>query len=183
MLHRTISELESGLDKIRQSPKDQGRIELIVRRPEKGQREVLTEGELTLEEGLAGDCWKNRDPDPNMQINIINARAIAAIAGAKETWPLAGDQLYVDLDLSGTNLPPGTRLEMGSAIVEITAEPHTGCRKFAARFGMDAMKFVNSIVGRNLNLRGLNARVVKAGLIRNGDAVVKRPFDSLSNAE
>jgi MOSC domain-containing protein YiiM len=168
-----MTELESGLDEIRRSPKNEGRLELIVRRPIKGQREVVNEGRLTVEEGLAGDCWKDNYPDPDMQVNIMSTRAIALVAGDKERWPLAGDQLFVDMDLSEANLPPGTRLELGTALIEVTAEPHTGCRKFAARFGPDAVKFVNSGVGRSLNLRGLNARVIRAGTIRIGDVVRK----------
>lgn len=108
-----------------------------------------------------------------MQINIMNSRAIALIACERDRWALAGDQLYIDLDLSGSNLPPGTRLELGSAILEITAPPHTGCSKFAARFGVEAVKFVNSVRGRQMNLRGLNARVVKPGAVRKGDIVRK----------
>jgi MOSC domain-containing protein YiiM len=177
MLHRKLNELEDGLEEIRLSPKDQGRLELIVRRPVKGQREVLTEGELSFSEGLVGDCWKTYDPHPNMQINIMNARAIAVIAGDRLHWPLAGDQLYVDLDLSEANMPPGTKLEVGSAVLEITMEPHTGCSKFASRFGVDAVKFVNSPGGRALNLRGRNARVAKAGTIRSGD-IVRRAWTS-----
>ena len=91
----------------------------------------------------------------------MNARAAALVAGDRERWPLAGDQLYVDLDLSGENLPPGTRLAIGSAVVEVTDEPHTGCKKFSARFGLDALEFVNSPEGRALNLRGINTRVVE----------------------
>jgi MOSC domain-containing protein len=173
MPHRKLTDLETELNQIRLSPKDHGRLELIVRRPIKGQREVLTQGDLTLTEGLSGDCWKDHSPQPDMQINIMNSRAIAAIAGDRVHWPLAGDQLYVDLDLSETNLPPGTRLEVGSAILEVTDVPHTGCGKFAARFGTDAAKFVNSALGRSLKLRGLNARVMKPGLIRSGDAIRK----------
>jgi MOSC domain-containing protein YiiM len=108
-----------------------------------------------------------------MQINIMNSRAIAVIAWEKDQWALAGDQLYIDMDLSGSNLPPGTQLELGSAVLEITTPPHTGCHKFAARFGVDAVKFVNSVHGRQMNLRGLNARVVKPGTIRKGDIVRK----------
>ena len=146
---------------------------MIVRRPIKGQREVLEEGQLTLDEGLAGDCWKNHSPHPDMQINIMNSRAIALVAADRERWPLAGDQLFLDMDLSETNLPPGSQLELGSALLEITARPHTGCGKFAARFGVDAVKFVNSMRGRELNLRGRNARVLKPGIIRNGEMVRK----------
>ena len=173
MPNRTMTELESGLEEILRSPAVEGRLEMIVRRPLKGQREVLAEGQLTLEEGLAGDCWKRHHPHPNMQINIMNSRAIALVAGDAERWPLAGDQLFIDLDLSESNLPAGTQLEMGSATVEITAEPHTACGKFAARFGVDAVKFFNSVRGRNLNLRGRNARVLKAGTIRSGDIIRK----------
>lgn len=111
-----------------------------------------------------------------MQINIMNSRAIALVAGDAERWPLAGDQLFIDLDLSEGNLPAGTQLEMGSATIEITAEPHTACGKFAARFGVEAVKFVNSVRGRNLNLRGRNARVLKAGTIRSGDIIRKIRF-------
>jgi MOSC domain-containing protein YiiM len=108
-----------------------------------------------------------------MQINIMNARVIGLIASNKSEWALAGDQLFVDLDLSESNLPPGTQLEVGSAIVEVTDKPHTGCGKFASRFGVEAVKFVNSPRGRSMNLRGLNARVVKAGVVRSGDRVAK----------
>jgi len=173
MLHRKLIDLEAGLEQIRLSPKDEGRLELIVRRPIKGQREVLIEGELSLSGGLVGDCWKNHDPHPDMQINIMNARAIGVIAGDRQYWPPAGDQLFVDLDLSEANMPPGTRLALGSAILEITDKPHTGCSKFAARFGVEAAKFVNSPSGRALNLRGRNARVAKAGIVRGGDVVRK----------
>lgn len=174
MPQRTKLELEEGLDEILKSPQNAGRLELIVRRPVKGQREVVEEGRLTLEDGLEGDCWKHHTPHPDMQINIMNSRAIALIACEKDRWALAGDQLYVDMDLSGSNLPAGTRLEIGSALVEITPEPHTGCVKFASRFGVDAVKFVNSVRGRQLNLRGVNARVVKPGIIRTGDTVFCR---------
>ena len=167
-------ELEGGLDEIRQSPQEEGPLEWIVRRPVTGQREVLDEGQLTLEDGLVGDCWSHKSPHPEMQINIMNSRAIALIAQEKDRWALAGDQLYVDLDLSGSNLPPGTRLELGSAILEITTPPHTGCGKFASRFGVEATRFVNSIRGRQLNLRGVNARVVKPGIIRKGDTIRKK---------
>jgi hypothetical protein len=176
-----MEELEAGLDEIRRSPKDGGVLELIVRRPLVDAREVLEEGELHLSEGLVGDSWKlrgsSRTPDgsahPDMQLNVMNARAIALVARERHRWPLAGDQLYVDLDLSDENLPPGTRLSIGSAVIEVTPQPHTGCKKFVSRFGLDAMKFVNSPVGRRLRLRGLNARVVRPGRVRVGDAVKK----------
>lgn len=152
-----------------------------MRRPAAGEREVLQEGQLDVDEGLVGDTWKKRvssrrpdkSPHPDMQLNVMNARAIGLVAQEKERWPLAGDQLFVDLDLSEANLPAGTRLAMGSAVIEVTSQPHTGCQKFAERFGLDAVKFVNSPVGKELHLRGINARVVQPGTIRAGDIIRK----------
>ena len=181
--HLTTEELHEGLDEIRRSPRDQSALVLIVRRPGVNEREVLERGELDLAQGLVGDSWNRRGssrsidggPHPDMQLNIMNARAIALVAQSPDRWQLAGDQLFVDLDLSPANLPPGTRLAIGSAIVEVTAEPHTGCGKFVSRFGVDAMRFVNSTIGRELSLRGINAKVVQPGAIRIGDTVRKVP--------
>lgn len=180
--HLTIIELEAGLEMIRQSPKDEGPLEMIVRRLGVGEREVLQEAEIDLERGLVGDSWKERGSSstsdgtahPDMQIAVMNARAIGLLARTKDRWPLAGDQLFVDLDLSVENLPPGTRLIIGSALIEVTAEPHTGCRSFMRRYGADAVKFVNSPLGRQLQLRGINAKVIVPGLARVGDLVAKR---------
>ena len=179
--HLTRAELEAGMDEIRRSPKDEGPLELIVRRPSVGAREILEFGELDLVEGLKGDTWKARSSSrtedgsahPEMQLNIMNSRAIALVAQSKERWSLAGDQFYVDLDLSAENLPPGTRLEFGSAIIEVTPQPHTGCKKFVERFGVEAMKFVNSPTGRELHLRGINAKVIQPGTVRVGDTIKK----------
>ena len=154
---------------------------LIVRRPAVDAREVLEEGELNADEGLSGDTWRMRSSSrsedgrahPDMQLNVMSARAAALVAQSDDRWALAGDQLFVDFDLSAANLPAGTRLAVGEAVVEVTAQPHTGCRKFVDRFGLDAMKFVNSPVGRELNLRGINAKVVQAGIVRVGDTVRK----------
>ena len=176
-----MTELEAGLEFIRQSPKDQGLLRMIVRRPQDDDRESIEQGELSLSDGLVGDNWKVRGskhmPDgsanPDTQITIMNARIIALIAQTKDRWSLAGDQLYVDLDLGVENLPPGTRLTIGSAVLEVSAVPHTGCSKFLARFGRDAMKFVNSAEGKQLHLRGINTRVVQAGTIHVGDIVRK----------
>jgi MOSC domain len=181
MTHRSYSELEAGLDHVRAAPKDRGVLAMIVRRPQIGARDVLDEAELNVVEGLAGDSWRHRrstrttdgSPHPDMQLNIIGARAVHLVAQDRSRWPLAGDQLVIDLDLSGANLPPGTRLAIGSAVIEVTEQPHTGCGKFVERFGVDAHKLVNSPVGRELNLRGINAKVVQPGTIRVGDPVVK----------
>jgi MOSC domain-containing protein YiiM len=173
--HLTRQELEAGLDEIRQAPRDRGVLRLIVRRLELDAREVLEEGHLDPAHGLVGDTWKTqgRSSRPDRQLNIMNARAIALVAQSPDRWALAGDQLYIDLDLSADNLPPGTRFALGSAVIEVSEEPHTGCGKFAARFGTDAVKFVNSPEGRHLRLRGLNAKVVVPGVVRVGDIATK----------
>ena len=177
----TTAELEAGLDAIRQAPKDAGVLELIVRRPQVGVREQLMEGELDREQGLVGDGWSTRastrtrdgSPHPDMQLNVMNSRVIALLTQDKSRWQLAGDQLFIDLDLSEANVPPGTRLVMGTAVIEVTAQPHTGCAKFARRIGEEALKFVNSDVGKQLRLRGMNAKVVVPGTVRAGDEVRK----------
>jgi hypothetical protein len=166
--------LDAGLAEIRGAPADAGTLELVVRRPEVDEREVLDEGVLDLELGLVGDNWSVKGtPTLEAQLTLMNARVTALVAGERERWPLAGDQLYVDFDLSVENLPPGSRLAVGEAVVEISGLPHTGCAKFTARFGSDAIRFVNSPEGRALRLRGVNARVVEAGSVRPGDAVRK----------
>ncbi len=154
---------------------------MIVRRPEVDSRETIQEAELSLLDGLVGDNWKMRgsrkmpDGSANLgaQITIMNARSIALVAQTEDRWPLAGDQLYVDLDLSDDNLPPGTRLAIGSAVLEVSPVPHTGCNKFSARFGVDAMKFVNTPEGKQLHLRGINTRVIQAGIVHVGDVIRK----------
>ena len=179
--HLAMEALTAGLDAIRQSPKATGALELIVRRPQTEAREVLDVGKLDLVEGLVGDNWKQRgssstadgSANPETQLTLTNARLMALVAQEKERWPLAGDQLYVDFDLSVDNIPPGARLSLGAAVIQITEPPHTGCKKYAARFGLDALKFVNSREGRQLRLRGVNAKVIRPGAIRVGDAIKK----------
>lgn len=179
--HLTTAEIETGMADVLRSPKDEGVLRMIVRRPVVNAREVLDEGELSVDVGLVGDTWNMRasrrtpdgSPHPDMQLNVMNARLIALLAQDEARWPLAGDQLFVDLDLSSANLPPGTRLAMGSAVIEITPQPHTGCEKFVERFGRDAMHYVNSPEGRKRRLRGLNAKVIRPGRVRVGDVVRK----------
>ncbi|HUF83425.1 MAG TPA: MOSC domain-containing protein [Acidimicrobiia bacterium] len=171
--HLTTDDLLAGLDDVRKAPADDGRVELIVRRPAVDEREVLDEAVLSPEEGLAGDSWRERGSEPDRQLTLMNARAAALVAVDPERRSLAGDQLYVDIDLGDANLPPGSRLEIGSAVIEITEPPHRGCAKFASRFGRDALRLVNSPEGVELNLRGVNARVVTAGTVKLGDPVRK----------
>jgi hypothetical protein len=181
-IHLDTAALEAGLAEIRRAPSDGGTLELIVRRPEIDGRELLDEAELSFEDGVVGDTWKVRGSSrmadgsahPDMQLNVINARLSRLVGGDDDdVRALSGDQLHVDLDISHENLPPGTRLAIGDAVIEITEQPHTGCAKFAARFGKQALRFVNVGVGKQLRLRGLNARVVVPGTIRRGDSITK----------
>ncbi len=175
----TNAEIEAGMPHVLGSPKNGGTLEMIVRRPEVDAREVIDTGELDIEKGLIGDNWLTRGSSrtdnglghPEMQLNMMNIRFAELIAGDRERVPLAGDQFFVDLDLSRENLPIGTRLSIGTAIIELTAIPHLGCKKFVARFGPDAMKFANSDFGRSHNLRGVNAKVIKAGVVARGDLI------------
>jgi MOSC domain-containing protein YiiM len=183
MTHVAPADLEASLDALRDAPADGGRLVLIVSRPAEDERELLEHGRLDLEEGLVGDSWIERPssqtldggPDPDAQVTVMSARAAAMVSGDddRERWAQAGDQLYVDLDISHANLPAGTLLGIGHAILEVTDEPHLGCGKFSRRFGVEALKFVNSGQGRALRLRGLNTRVVEPGAIALGDAVRK----------
>jgi hypothetical protein len=179
--HLSEAELLAGLEGIKDAPEDGGTLDLIVIRPGENERTILTESEVSAGLGLHGDawarhCWKTLPdgrPDPAVQITLMSSRCIALLAQEKSRWPLAGDQLYVDLDLSQTNLPVGQRLSIGSAILEITRERHTGCAKFSQRFGPAALAFVNSPTGMALHLRGIYARVVKDGVIKVGETLNK----------
>jgi MOSC domain-containing protein YiiM len=177
MEHLTRQRLEAGLGKIRDSPRDAGLIVVVVRRPAVGVRELPGEAMLDLVTGLAGDNWLARgsastldgSADPQRQVTVMNARVAELVAGGLDRMPLAGDQLYVDLDLSVDNIPAGSLLAVGQAVLQVSDVPHLGCAKFVERFGAEAMRFVNSRVGRQLRLRGMNTRVVQPGIVRPGD--------------
>ena len=176
MQHSSYAELEAALPEIERSPRERGTVSLIVRRPSSGEREVLVAATLDVEEGLVGDRWARGKRRRVNQLTLINSRFVAALARERDRWPLAGDQLYVDFDLSSEHVPPGTRLTIGTAEIEVSPEPHTGCRLFAERYGRDAQRFAGSERGLELALRGINAWVVKGGEVRVGDEVVAR-FD------
>jgi hypothetical protein len=183
MAVRPLAELEAELDGVRAAPADVGRVELLVRRPAEEERELLDEGQLDLDRGLIGDMWSVRpsmsrgdgQPNPEAQVTVMSAPAAAIVSGTAEhaDWAQAGDQLYVDFDLSKANLPTGSRLTVGEAVLEVSELPHLGCGKFSRRFGVDALKLVNSDEGRELRLRGVNTRVVVPGAVRPGDRVAK----------
>ncbi len=166
------------MDEILAAPKDAGPVEMIVRRPAENQREVVDTGELKASEGLVGDDWRNRvdgddDPYVEAQLTLMNARVADAVAVTRDRWPLAGDQIYVDMDISKENLPPGTRLGIGDAVVEISEQPHTGCAKFAGRFGKEALRWANIGEGRDRRFRGVYAFVIEGGAFSLGDKVTK----------
>jgi hypothetical protein len=179
MEYKDLSTLEMGFDIIKDSPALEGTLQLIVVRPEVNERKEMNEGVLDESQGLIGDNWAARGSSetndgsahPEMQINIMNSRVARLISQDKSDWQMAGDQLFVDLNLNKDNVPPGTRLAVGEAILEVTAPPHTGCKKFAQRFGRDALKFSSTKKGRLWQLRGINAKVVKGGDIKIGDRV------------
>lgn len=180
--HLNTDELEAGLEEALTSPTDEGIVNLIVCRPDVGQRKVLQSAEFSLEIGLVGDNWSKKPyskspdggPHPEMQVTMINSRVLDLItAGDSSRMAVPGDQLVVDFDLSRENIPPGTKLNIGSAIIEVTEAPHTGCAQFVGWFGADAMRFVNSSRGRELCLRGINSKVIQPGVISQGDTITK----------
>jgi len=170
--HSSYAELEAALLEIEQSPRERGTLSLIVRRPSTNERETLDAATLDVEEGLVGDRWAVGKRRRVNQLTLINTRLVAALTHDRERWSLAGDQLYVDFDLSAEHVPPGTRIRVGAAVIEVSPEPHTGCRKFAERYGLEAQRFISSERGLALSLRGINAWVVKGAEVRVGDEVV-----------
>jgi len=177
-MHRTTAELDSLMKGILDAPQDAGPVEMIVRRPVEDEREVIDSAELTKAEGLVGDDWKSRVGDDEdafreTQLTLMNARVVDAVAVSRDRWPLAGDQIYVDMDISKENLPPGIRLGLGGAVIEISEQPHTGCAKFSGRFGKEALRWANVGEGRDRRFRGVYAFVVEEGSIKVGDKVTK----------
>ena len=179
--HLSTPDLVAGLEQIRNSPKNQSVLDMIVSRPEEDAREIMELADLDVVVGLVGDTWQDRPSarsgdgkaHPDMQITLMNSRVADLVAQSKERWPLSGDQLFADLDLSKTNVPPGTRISVGKAVLEATDQPHTGCKKFASRCGVDALKFISSPATEVLQLRGINLKVVEGGEIKPGDIVKK----------
>jgi hypothetical protein len=172
--HRTLEELRFGLDRVRDAPSDAGTLELIVGRPAVDERLILASAELDVDRGLVADRWSSGSrPNPKSQLTVANIRATELVAGDRSRCPLAGDQLYVDFDISGENIPPGTRLAIGSAVIEVSDQPHLGCEKFSGRFGQVAREFANSPEGTAVNFRGINTRVVQSGTVHVGDSVRK----------
>ncbi|MFN8708562.1 MAG: MOSC domain-containing protein [Planctomyces sp.] len=174
-------EILEGLSEVRRSPVDDGSLEAIVIRPERNLRKELDSCQLSPTEGVKGDhwaggCWKSLPdgrPDPDVQICIMNSRMINLLAGTRSRWALAGDNLFVDLNLSRDHLAEGQRLQIGSCVIEITEVPHNGCRKFSERFGHDALVVVNSDDGKHERLRGIYAKVIVAGTVNVGDRIRK----------
>ena len=174
MNHLDAAALQEGLPHIAASPSDDGTLEMIVRRPTVDGREVVARVRIEPGLGLEGDSWGSRPhPSSDAEITIMNARCVALLAGGVDRWPLAGDQLYVDMDLSAVNLPAGSRLRVGTVLLEVSDKPHTGCSKFSARFGDEALAFVNSEAGKTMRLRGMNCRVIEGGGVRAGDRLSK----------
>jgi len=180
MTHRSIDELEAGMASVIDAPEDSGALRLIVRRPAEDGREILAQGQLDTDHGLVGDDWEHRpgrsgEPARYAQLTLMNARFCELISGSSDPadWAPAGDQLYIDMDISEQNLPAGSRLAIGDAVIEVNPQPHTGCAKFSARFGSDALKLASSGRGRALRLRGANTSVIKSGTVRTGDVARK----------
>ena len=172
--HRTLDQLTAGLDHVREAPKDAGTLEMIVARPAVDERVLLASGELDSEGGLVSDRWsRGSRPNPKSMLTVMNARASQLVAGDRSRWPLAGDQMFADFDLSPENLPHGTRLAIGSAVIEVSDQPHLGCEKFSARFGQIAREFANSPAGTSVSFRGINTRVVQSGTVHVGDVIRK----------
>lgn len=181
MTQQTTAQLEAGLSEVLDAPTDVGPVRLVVRRPGRGQREILEAGELDTEQGLVGDDWINRPgmhrdtPSPHAQVTVMNARVAQLISGDTDpaTWAQCGDQLYIDLDVSEANMPAGTRIGIGEAVLEVQAEPHTGCVQFRSWWGAEALRFISTEQGLAMRMRGVNTRVIESGIVSPGDIARK----------
>lgn len=173
--HLTPEQLAAGLGTVLDSPQDDGLVEMLIVRPAEDQRSTPDRVEVSAELGVHGDRWSSGPAReyPDTQITLMNSRLLDLVAGGRDRWPLAGDNMIVDLDLSHANLATGQKLRVGSSVLEITEMPHTGCSKFSGRFGVDALRFVNLGQGKELRLRGIYARVAQPGVIAVGDRLVK----------
>lgn len=179
--HLTREEIEQRYTQLEPSPKEQGTVEMIVRRPDTLQREVVEQAEINTEKGMIGDNWYTRgsrhtddgSAHPDMQMAIMNSRIIDVIAQERDNWAPAGDQLFVDFDLSEANLPIGQRFAIGDVVLEVSPFPHKGCKKFKERYGLGASRFINDLAYEHLRLRGINVRVIQGGVIKTGDTIRK----------
>jgi MOSC domain-containing protein YiiM len=182
--HRSLAELEEGFAKLPAPPPDEGRLRLIVCRHAPGVHEAQDRVRLTPEQGVPGDEWNRRPPlKPEAQLTVMR-RDVAELVAHGQPLTEPGDNLIVDLDISSPNLPVGTRLRIGSAVVEVSPKPHDGCQKFARRFGDAALRFVNAPATRHLNLRGIYWRVLEAGEVAVDAAilVLSRPDGELAQS-
>ncbi|MEL6308623.1 MAG: MOSC domain-containing protein [Chloroflexota bacterium] len=178
---RTLEALESAFAQADPAPTDSGTVEMIICRPAHGERDELDSTTLDPEKGMIGDNWLTRgsrhtedgSANPEAQITLMNSRIIALLAKDRDDWAPAGDQFFVDFDLSQINMPTGQRFQLGEAILEVSATPHTGCAKFTERYGSAAIRFVNSKEGRSQNRRGINAKIITGGTVKKGDTIHK----------
>ena len=171
---RTFDELEALWSAAPPPPRERGSVRLLCVRRAPSEHETPESVEVTVSEGLVGDRWSRataHDPDPDSQVTLMMAGVAELVAAAEQPLHEAGDNILVDYDISVDNLPVGSRLRIGEAVLEVSATPHTGCSKFSGRFGQDALRWVNWRYWRERRLRGVNCRVVSGGTVRLGDAV------------
>lgn len=181
-MNSRLVDLETILEDVRNSPTEVGKILLIAVRPANGERLVVDQARMSTETGLEGDNWLDRSADKDNvsrhnQLTLMNSRFADAITPDGKGWELAGDQLYVDFDISLENAPAGTLLQVGGATIRISEEPHTGCAKFVRRFGREMLKMTQTDVGKDLRLRGVNASVIESGTVCTGDSIRRVGFD------
>ena len=176
---RSLADLEQMLRTMPPSGEDVGHVALVMRRCEGGRRETLDSVVLAPDLGVAGDAWsRDEQRSPDMQIAVME-KGVAEMIANGQPLTLFGDCLVLDLDLSAGNLSPGSRLQIGGAVLEVTPKPHNGCRKFLARFGEGALHLVSMPTLRHRNLRGVYMRVEVAGEVKPRDLVkvLSRPSE------